>query len=111
MLELKFPHADHQTCDAIGMINVEQSLGKLGCLIDIAVGKHGEKRAAEQIGIMRIELEHVEVIGGRGGGIALRSGMPGGQIAPGGVLGRKLLVRRRLNGSGLDGKRGRKAQG
>ena len=76
----------------------EQPVGKLAGLVDVAVGEHGEEGAAEQIGIVRIVLEHVEVIGGRCGGVALGAGMAGGQIAAGRIVVQEFLLRRRLGG-------------
>ena len=61
-------------------------------MIDVAVGEHGEKGAAEQIGIFRIGLEHVEVVGRRGGGIALGAGMAGGQIIAGRIVVHQFLL-------------------
>ena len=110
MLLLEIAYADHQTRNAIGVIDVEQPLGKSAGVVDIAIGEHGEKGAAEQIGIARIELQHVHVIGGGRCGVALRAGMPRGKIAAGCVFRREFLLRRRLNGRCLDGKRRRQAE-
>ena len=104
VLLLELADTDHQARDAIGVIDVEQPLAELARLFDIAVGEHGEEGAAEQIGVARIELQHIHVIGGGRRGVALRPGMPGGEIAAGGVFGRKLLLRRRLNGNCPGGK-------
>ena len=52
MLLLQFPDTDDETRDAIGMVDGEQPLGKFARLIDIAIGQHREKGAAEQIGFL-----------------------------------------------------------
>ena len=111
MLQLELADADHQMRDLVGVIDVEHALGKLAGLIDVAVGEHREKGAAQQIRILRIELEHIHVIGGRGGGIALGAGMARGEIAAGGVLRRKFRWRRRLNGGRLGGEHRWKTEG
>ncbi len=110
MFQLELANADHEMRNLVGVIDVEHPLGKLAGLIDIAVGEHGEERAAQQIRIARIELQHIHVIGGGGRGIALGAGMARGQIAAGRVLGRKFLLRRRLNGRRLDGEHRRKTE-
>ena len=89
MLELELANADHQMRDLVGAIDVEHALGKLGGLVDIAAGEHGEEGAAQQIRIARIELQHVHVIGGGGSGIALGIGVARGKIAAGRIFRRK----------------------
>ncbi len=98
LLLLERPHPDHQSRNAVVAIELDQPVGKPAGFIDVALGEHGEKGAAEQIGIARIGLENIEVISGRSAGIALDPGMPGGQIAAGGGRVRDLLRRRRLGG-------------
>ena len=67
MLLLEFADADHEPGNAVGVVDATSRSASLLGIVDIAVGEHGEKRAAQQIGIVRIELEHVEVIGRSGG--------------------------------------------
>ena len=96
LLLLERAHAEHQPRDAIVAVDLHQPVGQPAGLVDFAVGQNREEGAAEQFGIARIGLQHVEVIGGRGGGIALDAGMPGGQIAAGGGRVHEFLRRRRL---------------
>ena len=116
MPQLEFAYADHKTRDAVGVIDRKEPLGKFAGVVDVAIREHRKESAAEKIGVVRIELQHIEVIGCRGGGVALGSGMAGGQVAAGGIHGRELLLRRYLGGKGLGGKglggkNCRKAQG
>ncbi len=92
VLLLERANADDQMGDAVGVVDLQKPVSKLAGLIDVAAGEHGEKGAAEQIGIFRIGLQHVEVIGGGGGGIALGAGMAGGQIVAGRVVEQQLLL-------------------
>ena len=87
MFQLELAYADHQAGNTIGMIGGQKPLAKLAGLVDVAIGEHGEERAAEQIGIARIELEHVEIVRCRRRRIALGSGMARSQIAAGCILG------------------------
>ena len=89
---LERAHADDETGDAVGAVDLQQPVGKLAGLIDVAAGEHGEKGAAEQIGIFRIGLEHVEVIGRGCGGIALGAGMAGRQIIAGRIVVQEFLL-------------------
>jgi len=98
LLLLERPHADHQARNAVGAVELDQSVGEPAGFVDVAVGQNGQKAAAEQIGIARIGLEHIEVISSRSTGIALDAGMPGSQIAAGGRRVREILRRRRLGG-------------
>ena len=107
---LQLADADHEMRDAIGMIARKHPLGELARILDIAVGKHREEGAAQQIGIVRVEFEHIEVIVRRGAGVALGAGMPRSQITARGILRQQVLLRRRLAGNGSSGKRRRKAQ-
>ena len=92
------------------LIELQQPFGELAGLIDVAVGEHGEKGAAEQIGIVRIGLEHVEVIGRRGAGVALGAGMARGQIIAGGIVGSSSCCGRAPARRRLGGERQRQAQ-
>ena len=83
LLLLERPHADDQPRDAVGAVDLDQPVGKLAGFLDITVGEDGEEGAAEEVGIARIGLEHVEVIGGRSRRVALGASMPRGQVAPG----------------------------
>ncbi len=103
VLLLQFSDPDHQTRDAVGVVDREQPLAELARLVDIAIGEHGEESAAEQIGIFRIELQHVEVIGRGGPGIALGAGMARRQVTAEGIVGQQRLLRRRLGGNRLRG--------
>ncbi len=96
LLLLEFAHPDHQPRDAIGVIDLKQSFGKLAGFIDVAVAHLGEKRAVEQIGIARIGLQYIEIKGRRGAGIALDAGLPCGQIIARRVVAQDFLVRWRL---------------
>ena len=98
LLLLERPHADHQARNAVGAIELDQSVGEPAGFVDVAVGQNGQKGAAEQIRIARIGLEHIEIIGGGRSGIALDAGVPGSQIAAGGGRVREILRRRRLGG-------------
>ena len=98
LLLLERPHADHQARNAVGAVELDQSVGEPAGFVDVAVGQNGQKGAAEQIGIARIGLEHIEVIGGGRAGIALDAGVPGSQVAAGGSRVHEILRRRRLGG-------------
>ena len=98
LLLLERPHADHQPRDAVSAIELDEPVGEPCGFVDVAFAEHGEESAAEQIGVARIGLEHVEVIGGRGGGVALDSGMPRGQVTAGGGRVYEFLRRGRLGG-------------
>ena len=98
LLLLEGSHADHQPRDAIVAVDLDHTVGKPAGFVDIAFGQDREKGAAEQVGVARIGLQHVEVIGSRGGRVALGAGMPGGQIAAGSGRMHKVLCRRRLRG-------------
>lgn len=87
MLPLKLPYADDEPRYAIAVIDRKQPVGEFARRVDIAVGQLGKKCEAKEIGIARIELQDIEVIGRRGALVALRRGMPGRQIAAGGVVG------------------------
>ena len=67
LLLLERAHAEHQPRDAIVAVDLEHPVGEPAGFVDVAVGQHREEGAAEQIGVARIGLQHVEVIGGRGG--------------------------------------------
>ncbi len=99
MFLLEIADAEHQVGNAIGVIDREQPLAKLAGIVDVAVAEHRQESAAQQIRIARIELEHVHVIGGFRSGIALFSGVPGGEIAAERVVWRQ--VRRHLNSGRL----------
>ena len=71
MFLFEFADADDEARNAITVIDREHLVGKLGRAVDIAVRKLGKKRAAQKIGVVRIELEHVEVVGGGGALVAL----------------------------------------
>ncbi len=98
MLFLQLPNADDKPRNPIAVIDRQQPVGELAGAVDIAVAQLGEKSAAQQIGIVRIELQHVQVIGRRRALVALRRSVPGGEITAGGVVGRQLLLCRRLGG-------------
>ena len=72
MFLFEFADADDEARNAIGVIDRKHLVGELGRAVDIAVGKLGKKRAAQKIGVVRIELEHVEVISSCGALVALR---------------------------------------
>ena len=72
MFLLEFPDADDEPRDTIVVIDREQPVGQFARRVDIAVAEFRKERAAEQIRIVRIELENVEVVGGGRAFVALR---------------------------------------
>ena len=46
VLLLERANADHETGDAVGVVDLQEPVGELAGLIDIAVGEHGEEGAA-----------------------------------------------------------------
>ena len=43
---LERAHAEHEPGDAVGLVDLEQPVGELAGLVDVAVGEHGEEGAA-----------------------------------------------------------------
>ena len=98
MLLLERAHADHQPRDAVAAIDLQDPFGEPGGFLDVAIAEGRKKRAAQEIGIARIGLQHIEVIGGGGRGVAFDAGMAGRKVAAGdGVVG-EFLRGRRLGG-------------
>ena len=83
LLLLDRAHAEHEPGDAIGLVDLQNAVGELDRLLDLAVGEHRQEGAAEQLAVARIAAQRGAVIGRGGGGIALAAGMAGGEIAAG----------------------------
>jgi hypothetical protein len=68
---------------AIGLVDLQNALGKLDRLIDLAVRQHRQEGAAEQLVVTRVTPERGAIVRRRGGGISLTASVSGGQIAAG----------------------------
>ena len=80
LLLLERTDAEHQPATRSVLSACEM---RSASLTDSSISPSAEQRqesAVEQIGVIRIVLERIEVIGGRGAGVALCAGMAGGEI-------------------------------
>ena len=92
--------AQAQSRDAIVLVDLQNALGELNPFVNLAIGEHRQERAAEQFVVTGITAQRGAVIGRRRRGVALTTGVPGGEIAarrrgPG-----KGIARLRLRASG-----------
>src|SRR6516165_4836721 len=79
LLERAYP--EDEARDAIVLVDLQNALGKLHPFINLAVGQHREKGAAEQLVVTGITAQRGAVIRRRRRGVALTTGVPGGEIA------------------------------
>ena len=80
MLALEFMHAEYQPGDAIVLVGLHNALGEFHRFVDFAVNQERQEGAIEQFAIVRVALERRPVIGGGSGGVALLTGVAGGEI-------------------------------
>ena len=96
-------HAEHQPADAVVLVDVDDAVGELHRLADIAFDHQREERAVEQFVVLGIEPQRGAVIIGGGRGVAQASGVAGGQIAARGGEPAEFARHGRLRGK-LDGR-------
>jgi hypothetical protein len=98
LLLLDRTHAKDQPRDAVGAVDLQDAFGEPNRFVDLAVGQHGEEGAAEQLVVAGVAAQRGAVIGSGGGGVALATGVAGGEIAAGGGGTREVRGRLRLRG-------------
>ena len=83
LLLLDGAHAQNQPCDAVGLVVLQDAVGKPDQFVDLAAGEHGQERAGQKLIVARIGPQRRSVIGGGGPGIALDPGVTRSQIVAG----------------------------
>src|SRR5262249_61657867 len=114
LLLLDRTHSEHQSRDAVGLVDLQDAFGEPDRFVDLAGGQHGEEGAAEQLVVARVGAQRGAVIRGGGGGITLAAGMAGGEIAARGGRAREGRGRLRLRGEqsrASDGEYGESGRG
>ncbi len=84
LLLLDRAHAQHQPSDAVGLVDLQDALGELDRLVNLAVGEHCEEGTAEQFVVARVDAQRGAIVGGGGRGVLLPAGMAGSEVASGG---------------------------
>jgi hypothetical protein len=83
-LRLQIAHADHEASDPVGLVDGQYLVGEFYRLIDVAVGDRRDEGAVEQFVVLRVGAQRRAVERGCRRGVALDTGMTGGEIAAGG---------------------------
>ena len=83
LLLLDRAHPEHEPGDAVGLVDLQNALGELDRLLDLAVRQHRQEGAAEKLVVAGVAAQGGAIIRGRGGGIPLTARVPGGEIAAG----------------------------
>jgi hypothetical protein len=97
---LERTHPEDEARDAIVLVDLQHALGKLHPFINLAIGQHRQEGAAEQLVVAGITAQRGAVIRRRRRGVALTTGVPGGEIAPRRRDPGKGIARLRLRASG-----------
>ena len=100
LLLLQRAHAEHEPRDAMGLVELDDALGELDRLVDLAVDQDREERALEQHRILRVGAQRRAVIGRGRARIALGAGMARRQIVPRRGIAREFLLGRSLRVGG-----------
>src|SRR5205814_5602595 len=76
-------HPEDEPRDAIVFVDLQNAFSEFDALLDVAIGKHRQEGAAQQLVVARVTAQGGPVIGRRSGGIALTASVAGGEIAAG----------------------------
>jgi hypothetical protein len=95
MLQLEPTNAEDKAGNAIVAIMLDDAFGEPDSIVDVTACLFREECALQQLAVFRIAAKRGAVIGCRGGGIALHSGMTRRQIVPGRRGARQFMQRRR----------------
>ena len=98
LLERTYPKDEAR--DAIVLVNLQNALGELDPLIDLAIGEHCQEGAAKQFVGTGIAAQRGAVIGRRRRDVALITRVPSGEIAARRRGPKEALARLRLRASG-----------
>ena len=96
LLLLDRTHPEDEPRDAIVLVDLQNALGEPDRLVDLAIGQHRQEGAVEQLVVAGIAAQRGAVIGRGRGGVALTTGVPGGEIAARRRGPRKAIARLRL---------------
>ena len=82
-LLLEVAHADHETRDAVGLVDRQDAIGELDRLVDVAIGERGDEGAVEQFVVLRIGAQRRAIERRGRSRVALDAGVARGEIAAG----------------------------